>query len=115
VTRPSEGRLKVGSYSPVFQVPEGTSIAVWTHHGNGILDSLGNAIETGGAIDVNRIAGARTYLPGSFMRDYTLSAPYNPTFRMLGYPITVARDTPLSSLVRPGMGNVQWAACLICR
>jgi hypothetical protein len=54
-------------------------------------------------------AGARSYLPGSVVPNYTL---YPPTgLNIMGNPTTVASPTSLSSLLRPGMGNVNWAAC----
>ncbi len=94
-------------------VPEGTSVTVWTAHGNTISDALGNAIETGGEITPEafpEVEGARSYLPGSNMPNYTLYAPTG--LNIMGNPTTVTQATPLSALVSPGMGNVQWAACL---
>ena len=107
------GALVVGEYSPVMRVPAGTSVTVWTEHGNTISDALGNAIETGGPINAQlypEIDGARTYLPGSFMPDYTLFPPTK--LRIMGSPVTVGSPTALSSLVRANMGRVQWAACV---
>jgi RHS repeat-associated protein len=109
------GGLLVGDSSPVTTVPQGTSFTVWTEHGNTISDALGNAIETGRNITLNEFpeaAGARSYLPGSVVPDYTLAPPFNPTLNILGNPTTVATPTPLSQLLQPGMGNVNWAACL---
>ena len=109
------GELVAGEFSPVLQVPDGTSITVWTGHGGVISDALGNAIETGGPINMSlypEIQGAQTYLPGSFMPNYTLSPPTG--LNIMGSPITVGVPTQLSGLVQPGMGNVQWAACLFC-
>ena len=109
------GELVAGEFSPVLQVPEGTSITVWTGHGGVISDALGNAIETGGPINMSlypEIEGAQTYLPGSFMPNYTLSPPTG--LNIMGSPITIGAPTQLSGLVQPGMGNVQWAACLFC-
>lgn len=97
-------------------VPEGTSVSVWTQHGGTISDALGNAIETGGNISIEEfpeIEGARTYLPGSTMPNYTLSPPTG--LNIMGNPTTVTMPTQLSNLVRPGMGNVNWAACLYCQ
>ncbi len=106
------GALVVGDSSPVTILPEGTSLTFWTEHGNSISDALGNAIETGGQITVEQFpeaAGARSYLPGSVVPDYTL---YPPTgLNVFGNPTTVTSPTSLSSLLQPGMGNVNWAAC----
>lgn len=104
--------LVVGDSSPVTVLPQGTSLTFWTEHGNTIPDALGNAIETGGNITVEQFpeaAGARSYLPGSVVPNYTL---YPPTgLNIMGNPITVTSPTSLSSLLQPGMGNVNWAAC----
>ena len=110
------GHLEVGSYSPVTQVPAGTSVTVWTTHGQGISDALGGAIETGGEISVQlypEVIGARTYLPGSFMPEYTLSPPVDPTLNIQGNPTVVSVPTPISALVHPNMGPVNWAACCV--
>lgn len=47
------GALVVGDASPVLRVPLGTSVPVWTEHGNTISDLLGNAIETGEGFRLN--------------------------------------------------------------
>jgi len=76
---------------------------------------LGNAIETGGEISADafpEIEGAHTYLPGSYIPDYSLLPPDG--LNILGNPTTVASPTPLSKLLSPGMGNIQWAACRVC-
>lgn len=111
------GGLVVGDSSPVLQVPSGTSVTVWTEHGNTISDALGNAIETGGNITIDQFpeaAGARSYLPGSFMPNYTLYPPdWNGVqLNILGNPTTVVTPTPLGNLIGPGLGNVNWAGCL---
>ena len=96
-----------------FTVPEGASVTVWTGHGNAISDALGNAIETGAEVTMEsfpEVEGARTYLSGSTMPNYTLSSPTG--LNIMGNPTTVSAPTQLSSLVTAGQGNVQWAACL---
>ena len=96
-------------------LPEGTSLTVWTRHGAGISDELGQFIETGRSIDFSQfgdeIIGARSYLPGSVVPDYTLFPPGN-ELNILGNPTTVSRPTSLSNLLSPNQGNVNWAACL---
>jgi len=109
------GELIVDNASPITIVPNGTSLTVWTEHGNTISDALGNAIETGQPITLEQFpeaAGARSYLPGSVVPDYTLSPPFNPDLNIMGNPTTVSTPTPLSQLLKRGMGNVNWAACL---
>jgi hypothetical protein len=99
-------------------VPRGTSLTTWTEHGNTISDSLGNAIESGqfGSIDFNRfgpqLEGARTYLPGSQVPNYTLFPPEG--LNIVGNPTTVSQPTMLNHLLRRNMGNVNWAACQEC-
>jgi hypothetical protein len=106
------GALVAGDSSPVTVLPQGTSLTLWTEHGNSISDALGNVIETGGNITLEQFleaAGARSYLPGSVVPNYTL---YPPTgLNIIGNPIAVGSPTSLSSLLQPGMGNVNWAAC----
>ena len=106
------GALIVGDSSPVTVLPPGTSLTFWTEHGQPISDALGNAIETGGQVTIEqfpRAAGARSYLPGSVVPNYTL---YPPTgLNILGNPTTVTSPTRLGDLLMSGMGNVNWAAC----
>jgi RHS repeat-associated protein len=107
------GGLLVGDSSPVTFVPEGTSVTFWTMPGKAISDSLGNAIETGNPISAEafgeQVNGAATYLPGSVIPDYTLFPPNG--LNILGNPTTVMSPTSLSTLLRSGMGNVNWSAC----
>jgi RHS repeat-associated protein len=101
-----------GPYSPVTILPEETSMTFPTAHGNTISNLYGNAIETGSDISLDQFpaaAGSRTALPGSVVPDYTLGPPNGA--RILANPTTVNELTPLSNLLRPGMGNVKWAAC----
>jgi hypothetical protein len=99
-----------GSYDPrsgTFTVPEGTTIHTYTPHGASITDRLGNAIETGQ--HQGHIVFTHSYLPGSRIPNYTISAPDD--LIIMGNPMTVRADTPLSSLVRPNMGNCHLATC----
>lgn len=99
-----------GSYSAadgMTTIPPGTSLTVYAEHGATISDSLGNAIETGG--DLSKVY-QRTYVQGSNIPNYTLHPPTG--LRILGSPVTVKESTPLSDLLKPGMGDCHWAACL---
>jgi hypothetical protein len=95
-------------------VPEGTSFTTWTAQGNTITDALGNAIETGRPITYaefgNEIVGARTYLSGSSVPNYTLFPPGE--LNIMGNPTIVTQPTQLGSLLAPNEGNFNWAACL---
>ena len=97
-------------------VPEGTSLTVWTEHGKTITDKLGNYIELGKPINFaefgEEVAGAKSYLPGAKVPNYTLFPPEG--LNIVGNPITVQAPTPLATLLEENMGNVNWAACQEC-
>jgi RHS repeat-associated protein len=111
------GGFEVTNSSPITILPQGTSVSVWAEHGNSIYDSLGNSLELKKPITYkeygNDIVGAKTYLPGSVMPDYTLYPPFDPDLNIMGNPTTVMKPTRLSEILKPGMGNVNWAACLV--
>jgi hypothetical protein len=90
------------------EIPEGTSLTFWSEHGRGIRDSVGQAIERGEVPDGFH-EGAVTYLPGARIPDYTLTSPRGLT--VYENSTTVEDATRISDLIRPGMGNCQWAAC----
>ncbi|NES27985.1 DNRLRE domain-containing protein [Micromonospora terminaliae] len=86
------------------RVPKGTCVAMYCDHGDTILDSLGNDIETGAPVKPVQV-----YKPGQFIQDYTL---YPPTgLNIMGNPTTVTSPTRLSQLLQPNMGMCHWAAC----
>ena len=89
-------------------VPEGTSVNVYAPHGQGIPDSLGGAIETGGQVPPYQVYG-----PGSQIPNYTLKTPDGLT--VYSGSTTVQASTPLSELLQPGMGTCHWAACVSVR
>ena len=91
-------------------VPENTWLAMYSRHGEGISDSLGNAIERGdpGTVPVE-IHG-----PGEKIPNYVLApGHYGDPLNILGTPrtLTVNGITPLSDLLHPNMGVVHWVAC----
>lgn len=95
-------------------IPEGTTLTIWAAHGDTIPDRMGRLIEAGdyAAVLANypAQAGARVvYLAGAEVHNYTLMAPTRLT--VMRNSITVEDATPLSSLLRPGMGPLDWAAC----
>ncbi len=108
---------------PTTIVPEGTSLTIPVGHNRGLNDTAGQLIEsgdvTGGMQLQNRLNnatdGSRTYLPGSEVPNYVLTEPDNPFFVNPVHPlqnsITVTKPTPLSDLLQPNMGCVNWAAC----
>lgn len=108
-------------YNGTTVIPEGTTLTLWTEHGGRIPDDMGRAIENGGyaAIAANpdwaAVAerGAVTWLPGAEVPNYHLTAPDR--LRIMSESITVEDATPLSDLLQPGMGHLDWAACLECR
>ncbi|MGB3411290.1 MAG: putative adhesin [Microthrixaceae bacterium] len=88
-------------------VPKGTCINFYCGHGETILDSTGNAIETGVRVPAPR----QSLGPGSKVPDYWLEPPFNPDLVIKGNPTTVPRPTRLSELLKEDMGTCHWAAC----
>ena len=106
------GGVVVGNSPPITIVPRGTTVNFWTEHGKPISDALENAIETGAPVTLDLFpeeVGASSYLPGSVVPNYTLLPPVG--LNIMGNPITVTTPTSLSTLLKPRMGNVNWAAC----
>jgi hypothetical protein len=96
------GEYRFGSGETV--VPEGTTLHMYSQHGDRLSQSDGLAIEGGGGP-----APVRTYGPGDTVPDYTMKAPDGLTVR--GDSVTVEDPTRLSSLLRPNQGETHWAAC----
>ena len=98
-----------GSYYPsngTTTVPDGTTLTVYSKPGATISDTLGNRVELGG--DLTQVY-KKTFKSGEELPDYVLHSA--PDLNIQGTPITVIDDTPLSSLLKPNMGNCHWAAC----
>jgi hypothetical protein len=115
------GEYRLGSGNIV--VPEGTAITL-PREGISITDRTGQFMERGdweglaAAAERNaRIAddvqGMTTHLPGSSIPNYTLSAPDRLT--IYRNSTTVAESTPLSNIIEPNMGCINWAACTVVR
>ena len=88
-------------------VPQGTTLNMYSKHGDTISDSLGNKIETGNPTPMF------TFKPGDQVPDYTLfpqGAPLSP-LNIKGSPVTATGPTRLSDLLKPNMGDTHWAAC----
>lgn len=100
------GEFRYGSGS--FTVPEGTTLNVYSAHGRALSQADGLAIELGGGPSPVTVYG-----PGSVMPNYTLKAPTGLT--VARGSTTVEDATPLSSLLRPGMGTCHWVACTLVR
>ncbi|MFB9913682.1 RHS repeat-associated core domain-containing protein [Rhizobium paknamense] len=112
-----------GAYFPsqgTMIVPEGTPITVWARHGQSISDYAGKLIEKGEYDKVMQLMNAnhpaanglapRTYLPGTEMPNYTLYPP-DQNINLMSNSTSVASPTPLSNLVTPNMGCMDWAVC----
>ncbi len=102
-------------------VPKGTAITL-PREGIKILDETGRYIEAGDWNGLakaasqnpriaNDIEGMTTWLPGSKVPNYTLSAPTNPPLRIFQNSTSVESRTFLDQLLQPNMGCIQWAAC----
>ncbi|MFK4267185.1 putative T7SS-secreted protein [Streptomyces milbemycinicus] len=96
------GGIRAGDTSMVT-VPEGTSVATYSKHGEDITNELGSMIEEANPTPT------RVYKPGEQIEDYSLFPPgrwgTNPTSTV------VTEETRLSQLLQPNMGRVHWAAC----
>ena len=91
-------------------MPEGTYVTVFGEHGATISDAAGGLIDQGILPQVEEVIGARTYLPGAQMPNYTL---YPATgLNIMGNPVTVSTATNLSEMLVPYMRQVWWGACL---
>ena len=115
------GEYRPGSGTTI--VPEGTSITL-PRDGVNILDETGRYIERGDWDGLaaaaqrnpriaNDIDGMTTHLPGSEVPNYTLKAPNGLSVHRNS--TTVEDPTPLSRILEPNMGCVDWAACTTYR
>jgi hypothetical protein len=89
-------------------MPDGTYLNFYAPHGASISDPLGNAIE----LEHGQWASTHmeTYWPGDVVPD-VLHPPFDPDLKTVGNPTVVDVATPLSGLLGPQMGRVDWAAC----
>jgi RHS repeat-associated protein len=108
------GSLEGLNSSPVMQLPKNTSLTVLTEHGGRLPNSIANMIEANGQVTramleiYPELQGARTYLPESFVPDYTLW-PLEDSM-VIGNPMRVSQATTLSQLIKPNK-NYIWNAC----
>ncbi|WP_394816803.1 putative T7SS-secreted protein [Streptomyces lonegramiae] len=86
-------------------VPKGTRLHLYVEHGEMLKNPKANRIELG----TEPLGSAKVVEPGQQVWDYSLFPPDGLT--ITGNPVTVTRETPLSQLLQPNMGNVHWAAC----
>ncbi|MFJ6436881.1 putative adhesin [Streptomyces sp. NPDC091416] len=89
------------------RIPEGTSLATYGPKGHAIYDYTGFRVEFGDA----SLAPTNVYGPGVRVRNLQLYPPDART-TVLPKSTTVTSPTPLSNLLKPGMGPCHWAACL---
>ncbi|ADI05344.1 RHS/YD repeat-containing protein [Streptomyces bingchenggensis BCW-1] len=94
------GGIRAGDGSPVT-VPEGTSVAMYSRHGEKIYHDEGTIIETRNPTPLE------VYKPGEQLPDYSLFPPNG--LDVTGR--TVAQEVRLSKLLLPNMGRVHWSAC----
>ncbi|MFE6288309.1 putative adhesin [Streptomyces sp. NPDC057877] len=101
------GVIRAGDGTAVT-VPQGTTLYLYSKHGEPILDVAGNAIENG---FMQKSSAREIYKPGETLPDYSLLPPTG--LKIEGSPrtVTVQGETRLSDLLRPNMGVVHWAAC----
>ncbi|MES4904041.1 putative T7SS-secreted protein [Streptomyces sp. NPDC000395] len=89
----------------LITVPKGTRLLLYVHHGETLSVDMGNLIELG----TRPLFPAEVVEPGQRVLNYSLFPPDGLT--IMGNPRTVTRETQLSELLQPNMGNVHWAAC----
>ncbi|MDX3226827.1 putative T7SS-secreted protein [Streptomyces sp. ME19-01-6] len=92
---------------PVFEVPEGTRVAVYADDGEPLMGWQADAIIDGDP----RMVPVWTYEPGAMMPDYILGPledgiPYGTAI------VTEKNPVRLSFMLDPHMGRVHWAACM---
>jgi tetratricopeptide (TPR) repeat protein len=91
-------------------VPEGTNISFYVQHGDALPGLNGLTVERG----VYPGGYVETFGPGDVIPNYTLAPPASSGaggFSVFENSTTVGKETALSELLKPGMGNVHWAAC----
>jgi hypothetical protein len=110
------GAIEEGASS--LTIPKGTSLTIWGKEGQAITDRAGRLIEQGNfeeLINLNggMIEGAVTHLPGATIPRMVLKPPHG--LNIMNNSITVGSDTYINKLLNRNMGNVHWAACLVCQ
>jgi hypothetical protein len=101
-------------------VPEGTAITL-PRQDIRILDRTGQYIEKGDWEGLANLAkvdqrvardleGMTTWLPGAKVPEYTLFAPDN-RINLFSNSRTVNQPTPLSEILEPNQGCIQWGVC----
>ncbi|QLE73954.1 hypothetical protein FGW37_22350 [Streptomyces rectiverticillatus] len=91
-------------------VPSGTTISFYVPHGELLPGLNGLTVEAG----IYPGGYVQKFHPGEVIPDYTLDAPAASVgggFSIMEKSTTVSRRTFLSELLKPGMGDVHWAAC----
>ncbi|WP_244923930.1 RHS repeat-associated core domain-containing protein [Enhygromyxa salina] len=101
------GELRLGAGN--VTVPEGTSLTFYSKHGKSLTDRAGRRVERGSRFGLRRYK----FFPGDRVPNYTLKPPDGLKIRQNS--ITVATPTPLSDLLVPNMGDLDWAACRVTR
>lgn len=92
-------------------VPEGTHISFYVEHGETLPGLNGLTVERG-VYPANGYV--ETFGPGETIPNYTLAPPASSGaggFSVFEDSTTVGQRTQLGELLKPGMGNVHWAAC----
>ncbi|WP_264349439.1 putative T7SS-secreted protein [Streptomyces milbemycinicus] len=99
------GVIAAGDGTPV-RVPEGTSVVMYSRHGEPIYEMDVRAIIAGRPhMEVKEVYG-----PGEVLPDYELHPPDG--LELQGNPIITEKNpVRLSFMLDPNMGRVHWAAC----
>lgn len=114
------GKISLADFvdtSKYITVPEGTYIKFWVGKGEEILDDVAQLIEKGEyetiATNPDMVAHTQrslTFGPGDRIPNWVLTPAED--LNIMSNSITVTEPTQLSNLLKPNMGQLDWAACL---
>jgi hypothetical protein len=113
---------------PTATIPEGTTLTRWTEHNKTLESTIGLLVETGDYDTIARIfneyhlspngstryqemlTGAQSFLPGAEVPNY-VHLPPSPKVSIRANTTSTAKPTPLSEILEPNMGHIDWAVC----
>jgi hypothetical protein len=122
-----------GGYKPEISpkttvIPDGTTLTRWVQHDRNLESTIGLLIEKGRYDDIAKffneyhlykkgdfkyqemLTGAQSFLPGAEIPNYVHKPP-TPEISIHEKATSAAKVTPLSEILEPNMGHIDWAAC----
>ncbi|WP_105970915.1 ricin-type beta-trefoil lectin domain protein [Streptomyces geranii] len=100
------GHGTFGKNTKQMMVPQGTTLHFYIPHKRTLPDSVGTAVERGGAGAPDVV---ESFGPGSILPDYIISPPTN--LNIMGGSRTVTEAVNISKVISQGMGDVHMAIC----